>query len=64
MKLSCLKRQIINHNQGNKSKERETRMTEETVVKIVMEMRESIKVNSVLNWPAIKADIWPQITLP
>jgi hypothetical protein len=38
-------------------------MTEERAVRIVMEMRESIKVNSVLKWPAIKADIWPQITL-
>jgi hypothetical protein len=33
------------------------RMTKETVVRIVMEMREGINLKSVLKWPAIKADI-------
>jgi len=39
------------------------RTTKETVVRIVMEMREYKNLNSALKWPAIKADIWPRIIL-
>jgi len=39
------------------------RKRKERVARIVMEIRERINVKSVLKWPAIKAYIWPYITL-